>query len=161
MFSRTVVSRTLCYADAFLGLGPTRRRRQASRCSARNAESLVQTAEPRAGVTTVSAVHAFHSALTVQEHADSTDDIVQERPARTEHSAEVVRLSLQRCSTSGLGTEDGRSPSQPPQHQNSQDTRTERHGRFQRGRSSMSSLSNDNLPLWCALHSGIRLREGR
>ena len=31
-------------------------------------------------MTTVSAVHAFHSALTVQEHADSTDDIVLGTP---------------------------------------------------------------------------------
>ena len=101
-----------------------------------------------------------HSALTDQEHVDSTDDIFPERP-RAEHSAVDARLSLQRFSLSGLRTEDGQSPSQPPQHQYSQDTRTERHRRFERGRSSMPSLSCGNLPLWCALHSGIRRREGR
>ena len=131
VLSSTVVLRTLCSANAFLDIGPTRRRRHASRRSVRDAESLVRTAGPRAGVTAESVVHAFRSAFAARENIAGANDIVLERPARAEHSTAVIRLSLQRSSTSGLRTEDGRSPSQPPQHQYSQDTRTKRHGRFQ------------------------------
>ena len=80
VLSSTVVLRTLCYANAFLDIDPTRRRRHASRRSVRDAESLVRTAEPRAGVTAESVVHAFRSAFAARENIAGANDIVLGTP---------------------------------------------------------------------------------